>query len=120
MILIFLDVHDPKTRFMDGLKAVDWYGSFSILAATLMLLLGLDFGGETFPWSSSKVICLIIFGSLTVFIFVVSEVRLARYPLIPMHIFKHRTNIATLMVSLCQGIVSAPLIYLSDFFSNFG
>jgi Fungal trichothecene efflux pump (TRI12) len=106
MILIFLDVHDPKTSFMDGLRAIDWLGSVLILATTLMLLLGLDFGGETFPWSSSNVICLLVFGCLASVFFVLSELKVARYPVMPLHVFKQRTNLATLVVSLCQGIVS--------------
>jgi hypothetical protein len=51
LLLIFLDVHNPKTAVITGLKAVDWFGSLSILAMTLMLLLGLEFGGATFPVS---------------------------------------------------------------------
>jgi len=49
LLLGFLDVHNPKTGLSDGIKAVDWFGSLSILAFTLMLLLGLEFGGATFP-----------------------------------------------------------------------
>lgn len=41
-------MHNPKTGLRDGLKAVDWFGSLSILGMTLMLLLGLEFGGVTF------------------------------------------------------------------------
>jgi hypothetical protein len=33
---------------MDGVRAIDWFGCLSVLGLTLMLLLGLDFGGETF------------------------------------------------------------------------
>src|ERR1700759_5026239 len=105
LLLLFLDVHDPKTKMMDGIKAIDWFGSLSILAVTLMLLLGLDFGGETFPWNSPKVICLIVFGSATIFVFFFSEKRLARYPLMPLGLFRQRTNVATLLVTACHGMV---------------
>lgn len=47
LLAFFLDVHDPKTPFKDGIKAIDWAGSLSILALTVMVLLGLDFGGNT-------------------------------------------------------------------------
>lgn len=49
LLLLFLDVHNPKTAVVDGFKAIDWFGSISILGLTLMLLLGLQFGGATFP-----------------------------------------------------------------------
>jgi nitrate/nitrite transporter NarK len=70
-----------------------------------MILLGLDFGGETFPWNSPKVICLLVFGTVAIFIFVFSEKKFARYPLMPLALFRARSNIATLIVTLCQGAV---------------
>jgi MFS family permease len=106
LLLIFLDVHNPRTSMVDGFKAIDWFGSLSILALTLMLLLGLEFGGATFPWKSPQVICLIIFGSLMSIFFFFSEKRLARYPLMPLDLFGKRSNIACLLVGFFQGMVS--------------
>jgi MFS family permease len=106
LLLLFLDVHNPKTGVLDGIKAVDWLGSFSILGLTVMLLLGLDFGGDTFPWGSPKVICLIVFGCLMSLIFIYSEKRLAKYPLMPLGIFKKGSNIACFIVAYTHGFVS--------------
>lgn len=108
LLLFFLDVHNPKTKIMDGVKAIDWFGSVSILGLTLMLLLGLDFGGETFAWSSSQVICLIVFGSFCSLLFIYSEKRLTKYPLMPLNIFSRLSNIATLAVAFAHGFVSLP------------
>ena len=41
MLVLFLDLHNPCTELGDGLKAIDWFGTVSILALTLLLLLGL-------------------------------------------------------------------------------
>lgn len=92
---------------MEGIKAIDWFGSVSILGLTLMLLLGLDFGGVIFPWDSPKVICLIVFGSLMSVAFILSEKKLARYPLMPLDVFNDRSNIACLLVDFCHGFVSS-------------
>lgn len=108
LLLFFLDVHNPETKIMDGVKAIDWFGSVSILGFTLMLLLGLDFGGQTFAWSSSQVICLIVFGSFCSLLFIYSEKRLAKYPLMPLNIFSRLSNIATLAVAFAHGFVSYP------------
>lgn len=105
LLILFLNVHNPRTSIRSGLKAIDWYGTLSILAVTIMLLLGLDFGGVTFPWSSPKVICLIVFGALMIGVFVFSELRLATYPLIPTSIFKNKSTAAALGVGFCQGMV---------------
>lgn len=106
LLFFFLDVHNPQTGIMVGVKAIDWFGSVSVLGLTLMLLLGLDFGGETFAWSSPQVICLIVFGALCSLLFIYSEKRLAKYPLMPLSIFARLSNLATLAVAFAHGFVS--------------
>ncbi|KAI4168461.1 MAG: hypothetical protein LQ346_009047 [Caloplaca aetnensis] len=105
LILLFLDVHNPKTAISDGLKAVDWFGSISIIGLTVMLLLGLNFGGTTFPWDSPKVVCLIVFGCLMSVFFVLSEKRLAQYPLMPLKLLQERSNVMSLLVDFVHGFV---------------
>ncbi|MCJ1247364.1 hypothetical protein MMC30_004578 [Trapelia coarctata] len=105
LLAVFLDVHNPRTRVVEGLRAIDWLGSFSILGLTLMLLLGLNFGGVTFPWDSPKVICLIVFGALMSIFFIFSELRVARHPLMPLSLFHHPSNVASLLVCFMHGFV---------------
>lgn len=105
LLLFFLDVHNPRTRFSDGVKAIDWAGSLSILGLVIMLLLGLNFGGVTLPWDSPTVICLIVFGSLLAVVFAFSELKLAQYPLMPLTLFTKKTNVACLLVTFSQSFV---------------
>ncbi|EXJ96211.1 hypothetical protein A1O1_01337 [Capronia coronata CBS 617.96] len=104
LLVPFLDVHNPRTSVMDGVKAIDWFGSISILGVTVMLLLGLDLGGSVYPWGSAKVVCLMVFGALMVIIFIYSEKKLAKYPVIPLSLFGTR-NLATLMTTFFHGMV---------------
>jgi MFS family permease len=105
LLLLFLDVHNPRTPMLDGIRAIDWSGSLSILGLTLMLLLGLDFGGEAFSWSSPQVICLIVFGALMSLVFIYCEKRLAKYPLMPLGVFKEVSNVACFLVTFSHGMV---------------
>ncbi|KAE8165243.1 major facilitator superfamily domain-containing protein [Aspergillus tamarii] len=105
LLFFYLDVHNPKTKVTDGLKAIDWLGSLSIIGFTLMVLLGLNFGGETFAWNSPQVICLIVFGSLFSIIFFCGEKYFAKHPLMPLKILKHPSNIAVSLVTLFHGAV---------------
>lgn len=89
--------------------AIDFLGSLCVLGLTLMLLLGLDFGGVIFPWSSPKVICLIVFGVVMGGLFILSEKKYARYPLMPLGIFSHSSNVACFVVTFCHGFVSLHL-----------
>lgn len=88
LVLLFtlLDVHNPRTALKDGVVAFDWLGTISIVGVTLLLLMGLDFGGVTFPWSSPTVICLIIFGMVMIAVFIFTEKRVANYPLMPLKV----------------------------------
>ena len=108
LLLVFLDVHNPRTRAIDGLRAIDWLGSLSILGLTIMLLLGLNLGGTVFAWDSSKVIGLIIAGAFMSLIFIFCEKRLARYPVMPLSVFASRTTVASLLVGYFHGLVSSP------------
>ena len=69
-----------------------------------MVLLGLQFGGETYPWDSAIVLSLIIVGVLVVVLFFLVEWRVAPYPIIPLDIFRERSNLACLAVCFCHGI----------------
>ncbi|KAL8949937.1 MAG: hypothetical protein Q9222_004004, partial [Ikaeria aurantiellina] len=105
IILFFLDIETPKTDLWAGLKAIDWLGSITIVGGTVMFLLGLEYGGVSYPWTSATVICLIIFGLFTIFLFFLNEWKLAIYPVMPLRLFKYRSNIAALGVCFCHGTV---------------
>ncbi|POR35682.1 Putative transporter C3H1.06c [Tolypocladium paradoxum] len=99
-ILAFvLKLHNPRTPVKQGLAAIDWVGSLFIIGGTLMLLLGLEFGGVQRPWVSATVICLIVFGVLTIALFILWEGYGAKYPLMPVSLFSHRTSIAAFSLS---------------------
>ncbi|KAL8935032.1 MAG: hypothetical protein Q9216_005619 [Gyalolechia sp. 2 TL-2023] len=105
IIMLFLDIETPKTPLVAGLKAIDWLGSITIVGGTIMFLLGLEYGGVSYPWTSATVICLIIFGLLTLVLFFLNEWKLAVYPVMPLRLFKYRSNIAALGVCFCHGTV---------------
>lgn len=105
ILLFFLDVHTPRTPLRQGLKAVDWLGSFTMVAGTIMVLLGLEFGGITHPWDSATVLCLIIFGAVVIGLFFLNEWRVAPYPLMPLDLFSKRSNLAALGVCFFHSFV---------------
>lgn len=119
LLLIFLDVHNPRTKLVDGAKAIDWIGTVSILAITLLILVALDLGGAIFPWSSPKVVCLLVFGTLMIGFFVFTEKRLAKYPLMPLDVFKNQSNNATFLVAFAHSMVLIGMeYYLPLFFQS--
>lgn len=94
VLLVFLKVPSPNTPVVAGLKAIDWTGSLLIVGSALMVLLGLEFGGVSFPWSSAAIICLIVFGFLIFGLFLVNGWKLAANPVIPLRLFTNRSSLA--------------------------
>ena len=105
IILFLLDIETPKTPILAGLKAIDWIGVITITGGTIMFLLGLEYGGVSFPWTSATVLSLLIFGVITFILFFLNEWKLAKYPMMPLKLFKVRSNIAALAVCFCHGFV---------------
>ena len=105
IILFYLDLETPKTPLVQGLKAIDWLGALLVVGGTLMLLFGLEYGGVTYPWGSATVVCLIVFGFVTFGLFFLNEWKFAKYPVMPLRIFKYRSNCASLAVCFLHGMV---------------
>jgi hypothetical protein len=105
LMLFCLHVHNPKTPFWTGIKAIDWYGAISIAGATILFLIGLQFGGISYPWSSPVIICLIIIGILLFFLFFYTQYYVSPYPIMPFTIFAHRSTLSALAVTFFDAFV---------------
>ena len=79
----------------------------TIVGGVVMILLGLESGGELHPWSSAFVLCLTIFGAVAVFLFVLNEWKLAEHPLIPPRLFRAKSNIGAYGVVFIHGMIFA-------------
>ncbi|KAI3393740.1 hypothetical protein diail_3741 [Diaporthe ilicicola] len=119
--LLFLKLPVPNIPVLSGLKAVDWTGSLLIVGSALMVLLGLEFGGATFPWSSAAVICLITFGTVVLGFFLLNEWKLAPNPVVPLRLFSNGSTVAAYLVysvlganALVSGVHLLPLIVSSS------
>lgn len=111
-ILYFtLKLHNPKTPIRQGLAAVDWLGSLTIVGGTLLFLVGLELAGNTYAWNSAATICLIVFGILVASMCVLVEMYLAKYPIIPARLFKNPRNLAILGLCACHGFVFISVSY---------
>ena len=118
VLLCFLRVPTPHTPVLAGLKAIDWTGSVLIVGSTLMVLLALEFGDVTYPWSSATVICLLTFGTVVLGIFILNEWKLAINPVIPLRLFRNRSSVAAYAVFSCNFYVLIGLSYYLPLYSQ--
>lgn len=118
VLFFFLNIATPHTPVLAGLKAIDWAGSVFIVGGALMILLGLEFGDVVFPWSSTTVICLIVFGVTVLGIFLFNEWKLAANPVIPLRLFSSMSTIAAYLVFTANFYVFIGLAYYLPLYSQ--
>lgn len=111
IILFFLKLETPKQSFRHGLLAIDWIGTLLVTGGTTTLLFGLQYGGQTKPWSSVIVVNLLVFGLVQIGLFVVYEWKVAPYPLMPLRLFNDRSNIGCLFISFFHGLSFIGIYY---------
>lgn len=73
------------------LLQIDYVGSLLTITASVLLLLGLTWGGVTYPWSSAAVLVPLILGIALFALFLVWEGNFAKLPLVPIRVLKNRT-----------------------------
>jgi Na+/melibiose symporter-like transporter len=117
-LLVFLKVPNPHTPVLSGLKAIDWIGCILIMGGALMILLGLDLGDVSYPWSSATVICLIVFGAAVVGLFIYNEWKLSSNPIIPLRIFRNISTSAAFGVFAMNFFVFNGIAYYLPLYSQ--
>ncbi|MDQ2652272.1 MAG: MFS transporter [Chloroflexota bacterium] len=69
---------------------IDWLGAFTIIGATVSLLLAFSWGGTEYPWSSPQIIGLLGLSLAMTAAFLFAEQR-AQEPIIALRLFRDRT-----------------------------
>ncbi|HLZ22379.1 MAG TPA: MDR family MFS transporter [Ktedonobacterales bacterium] len=120
LLLIFrlpANISARSTRFtgMAAVRRIDFAGAITASAATVCLLLGLTWGGQTYPWVSPQVIGTLGGGAALFVAFYLIE-RRAKEPILPLDLFRNRIFTAGAFLSLLVGVaLFAVVIYLPLF-----
>jgi MFS transporter, DHA2 family, glioxin efflux transporter len=110
---------DANASFKEKLLQMDILGTFTIMAAVICLLLALQWGGTSKPWSSADVIgTLVGFGLLTI-VFIGVEIWLGERAIIIPHIIKQRVVlISCIFTFFLGGSFFILLYYLPIYFQS--
>ncbi|RUS23645.1 hypothetical protein BC938DRAFT_474834 [Jimgerdemannia flammicorona] len=115
-VLFLLRLPRPKTTFKDQIARVDFLGTALLIATIFALLLPLTYGGTKWAWNSAEVIGLLFAFVILLALFILVEVKFAKEPTIPAHIFKVRTVTAVVVAELFQGMAYIGLIWFTPVF----
>ncbi|GAB7356262.1 hypothetical protein MBLNU459_g7073t1 [Dothideomycetes sp. NU459] len=91
---------EGKTQW-DQLKETDFIGNFAFVAGVVLFLVGLSFGGTTFPWKSAGTLVPIILGCVTLtFLGIYESKANLKYPCFPPHLFANVRGFTVVLVGV--------------------
>ncbi|KAF2166002.1 hypothetical protein M409DRAFT_66911 [Zasmidium cellare ATCC 36951] len=92
------------------LKRIDYIGCALSILGVVLFLVGINWGGQTYPWKSVQVVCMLVFGIVTLIIFGVYERFFCKYPMFPGRLVQNRRHfIAVSVLCLTSGVNYVPL-----------
>ncbi|OJI98673.1 hypothetical protein ASPVEDRAFT_123073 [Aspergillus versicolor CBS 583.65] len=86
-------------------KRIDFLGGLIMTCGLILLLMGINWGGQQYPWSSGRVISFLTLGIALLLAFLAYEKFFAPYPMFPGSLLQRpRTFTALMVVILLAGI----------------
>lgn len=93
------------------LKRIDWAGGALGITGVTVFLVGLNWGGQDYPWKSVHVIACLTFGLATLIAFALYEKLLAKHPMFPGRLAKQKRLFAAIcFLCLTSGINYVPVV----------
>ena len=93
------------------LNELDFLGTLAFLPAIICLLIGLQWGGTRYPWSSAKVVVLLVFAGVFMVIFIIIQIWKQDKATVPPRIIKQRSMAFGAWFSFWIGAAYFLLIY---------
>jgi len=113
LVAVYMRLPTPygNLSLKQKLKKLDWIGNTMIVGSTASSIIGLTWGGVTFPWSSGQVLGTLIAGGCGLLAALVYELKFAAEPTIPPNLMKTRTAISGQLAIFAYAIVITTLVY---------
>ncbi len=111
-LLVFFRVKVPVAKTdTPSIKRVDFLGAFTLVSALVLLLVGLNTGGNTVPWTHPLVLTTLPLSALFLAFFIYVEEKIAAEPIIPVHLLLDRTVASACLVNWFNTMATFSLIF---------
>jgi MFS family permease len=111
-LLVFFRVKVPVVKTdTPSIKRVDFLGAFTLVSALVLLLFGLNTGGNTVPWTHPLVLTTLPLSALFLAVFIYVEEKVASEPIIPVRLLLDRTVASTCLVNWFNTMATFSLIF---------
>ncbi|KAL4922448.1 major facilitator superfamily domain-containing protein [Aspergillus aurantiobrunneus] len=99
-ILVAFTVNIPaKDTHKDKLKRVDFLGAITLVTALVLLLLGLNTGGNQLPWTHPLILTTLPLSAVVLGVFIYIEANIASEPVIPVRLLLNRTVLSACLTN---------------------
>ncbi|KAL8689325.1 MAG: hypothetical protein Q9224_004662 [Gallowayella concinna] len=118
-LLVALLVRMPTTEVKDleeKWRRVDFLGSLVLVTAIILLLVGLNSGGNTVPWNHPLVLASLPISFILFIAFAYVEVNLAVEPIIPVKLLLNQTVLAACLTSWFFSMAQLALTFYAPIF----
>jgi EmrB/QacA subfamily drug resistance transporter len=113
IIVLQRTLHLPKRA--RKVVSIDYWGAALISAGIATLLLWVTFAGTNFDWLSWQTAVMVVGALVVLAVAVVVETKVAD-PIIPMHLFKNRTVVLSVIASVAVGVAMfGTSVFLSQY-----
>src|SRR5215469_3711110 len=110
-----ISIRSSRSRGWAAIRHIDAAGALSATAATICLLLGLTWGGTTYPWASVQVVGLLIAAGLLYIVFFLVERKVSE-PILPLDLLRNQIFAVGSLLALTFGFASFGIIFYSPLF----
>jgi predicted MFS family arabinose efflux permease len=116
LVFFFTSGIPVKESHKSRISRVDFLGALTLVIMLVLLLLGLNSGGNLVPWNHPLVIVSLILGFVFFLVFIYVEDRIAPEPVIPVRLLLDRTVFASCLINwlMCMSVFS--LIYFGPIY----
>lgn len=111
MCYIHMDTSNAGTSTESSMRRVDFLGSLLLIATLVLLLLGLNSGGNTLPWDHPLILATFAAFTLSFGVFVLVETRIAAEPILPPRLLLNRTVASVCMTNWVINMIVSSAMY---------
>ncbi|KAK6348267.1 hypothetical protein TWF718_006074 [Orbilia javanica] len=112
LVLLVLFYHPATRPSADGgmsvgrrILEIDWLGVFLVASGLVLFLVGLQYGGNPYPWTSARVLCTLIIGAALLISFGIYNGFVRKDGILHHALFEHRNFAICQILSFVGGFV---------------
>ncbi|KAI3030180.1 transcriptional regulator family: Fungal Specific TF [Aspergillus niger] len=117
VVAFALPLRKVEGHALEKIKQIDGWGCLISFSASIAILLPISWAGTQYSWTSAAVIAPLLLGVALIGVFLFVEFKVARLPLIPLHMFKNSHVSICILTSFLTGFMTfVNLYYLPQFY----